>query len=257
MSWGINERMEFRMDRKAALILSGCFAVAAILTCVLANRSGRAERLSVVAVYEEDGMKAQRAPVACQYPFRPAWAGAPAISEEATVRFFHDRQHLRVAAAMIDSDLVQESDDNNRHHYLSGDVLEVFIRPADLQCYWEIFVTPNERTSVFFYPSAGRRLPGCLQKKTLDGLTFSVKLHGTLNMYQDRDNGWECEVTIPFEALEKQSEHKFDFTKPWEVQVSRYNYSAYLEKTECSQLGIATGRLDYHDFSSWVLLTFE
>jgi len=88
-------------------------------------------------------------------------------------------------------------------------------------------------------------------------LTFRVELYGTLNKYQDRDKGWKCEVIIPFEALEKQCGQKLDFAIPWEIQVSRYNYSAYLDKAEYSQLGIATGKLDYHDFSSWALLTFE
>jgi len=237
------------------MILFGCFAVAAIL--ILTTGAGEAQRLTVAAAFEANEQKNTKPPEAYEYPLRPTSAGAPALSEGGTVSFSYDRKHLRVLAEMTDSDLVQESEADNQYHYLSGDVFEIFIRPAGLRCYWEIYVTPNEKTTVFFYPSPGRRLPSCLQRNPLDGLTFGVELYGTLNDYKDRDKGWKCEVIIPFDALEKQCGQKFDFSKPWEIQVSRYNYSVYLDKKEYSQLGIARGNCDFHDFSSWALLTFD
>ncbi|MGE4564334.1 MAG: hypothetical protein AB7F32_05650 [Victivallaceae bacterium] len=239
------------------MILLVFFAVAAILILTIPKESGEVQRLAVIATSEENAQTKQKSPAANEYPFRPASAGAPALLEGGTVSFFHDRKHLRVLVEITDSDLVQESEADNQHHYRSGDVLEIFIRPAGFRCYWEIYVTPNEKITVFFYPSPGRRLPSCLQSKPLDGLSFEVELHGSLNDYQDRDKGWKCDVVIPFNSLEKQCGQKFDFSKPWEIQISRYNHSVYLDKKEYSQLGIARGNLDFHDFSSWALLTFD
>ena len=138
------------MKKKAALIVLGTLAMAAIPVLLRYNLTGRAERLPVAAAFATAGTQPQNRSGSGDYPFRPASASAPAVIEGGSVRFDYDRLQLRVTAEMTDSDLVQESDADNRLQYLSGDVLEIFIRPAGMQCYWEIHVTPNEKTSVFF-----------------------------------------------------------------------------------------------------------
>jgi len=188
------------------------------------------------------------------YPFLPATAKGSAVAEGGTVKFLHDKNRLIVLADMTDSDLVQENDKDNQHHYLSGDLLEVFVRPYGKKCYWELYGTPNNRRSVFFYPSFARRINTCLQDKLMDGLIIKTELKGTLNNYTDKDNGWRCLMIIPLKELEKEC-GKIDFSQPLEVQVARYNYSVYLADQEFCQIGKSNSDYpNYHNFSSWVKL---
>jgi len=94
-------------------------------------------------------------------------------------------------------------------------VLEIFIRPPDSQCYWEFFATPNQHQAVTFFLSSGRRLPGCLQKKGMDGYRITVELDGTLNNYADRDHGWKCIAAILLKELRKKC--RLDFSATWLV----------------------------------------
>ena len=196
----------------------------------------------------------QKTPV---YPFRPAGTKCPAkLNENGTVKFLWNENYLFVMADMEDSDIVQENDKDNQHHYNTGDVLEIFIRPAGQHCYWEIYATPNNHKTVFFYPSGGRKLPSCLQKDGMTGYQIHVELNGTLNNPVDRDKGWRCIAAIPMKELQKQC--PLDFSPPWLVQVARYNYSVYLEDLEHSIIGITTTEYaDYHKFSSYVKLYFN
>jgi len=123
----------------------------------------------------------QQTPV---YPFRPAGTKCPAkLNENGTVKFLWNENYLFVMADMDDSDIVQENDKDNQHHYLSGDVTELFIRPVGQRQYWEIFATPNNHKTVFSYSSPGRRLPSCRQPDGMPGYQIKVELDGTLNGY--------------------------------------------------------------------------
>jgi len=191
------------------------------------------------------------------YPFFPAGKKCPpTVAEGGTVHFLWNEDYLFVMADMKDSDLVQESDKDNQHHYASGDVLEIFIRPAGQRCYWEIYATPNNRKTVFFYPSGGRQLPSCLLSNGMTDYQIKVELQGTLNNPADHDRGWRCIAAVPLKELRKQC--PLDFNSLWLVQVARYNYSAYLEETEFSQIGITTSEYpNYHRFASYAKLHLD
>ena len=191
------------------------------------------------------------------YPFLPAGTRCPTVlSEGGVVRFLWNEDYLWIMADMKDSDIVQECDQDNRHHYQTGDVLEIFIRPARHDWYWEFYATPNGHKTVFSYPSGGRRLPSCLLPSGMPDHQIKIELHGTLNNMSDRDNGWCCIVAIPLKELREKC--PLDFSIPWMVQVARYNYSVYLQKTEYSILGRTTSLdPDFHCFSSYALLYFD
>jgi len=191
------------------------------------------------------------------YPFCTAGTKCPAkLNENGIVKFLWNENYLFVMVDMEDSDIVQENDKDNELHYLTGDVLEIFIRPAGQRCCWEIYATPNEHRTVLFYPSHGRLLPSCLLLNGMDGYQTKVELSGTLNNMSDRDQSWRCIAAIPMKELQKQC--PLDFSKPWLVQVARYNYSVYLEDTEFSIIGIAKSEYaNYHWFPSYVKLYFD
>jgi|GEM_PF-2539723 len=185
-------------------------------------------------------------------PFRSAGLEHPELTEGGTVKMLWNEDTLFLFADMVDSDLVQEEDKDGEHLYRFGDVLEIFIRPAGVRCYWEIYAAPNGRRSSFFYPSRGRRLPSCFTEPLMPGYQINVELRGTLNHPADRDQGWRCIAAIPMKALQAKA-GKLDFSKPWLMQVARYNYSVYLDNTEFSQIGITVSKSpDYHQFKSWV-----
>lgn len=232
------------------LQMLGVKAVADQLVC-------HAEYLPPGSIDECMNIKPQDLQKATAYPLRPA-----AIKEHATlneggnVKIFWNENALLLVVDMEDSDIVQENNLDNQPHYLSGDVLEIFIRPAGQRNYWELFATPNNRTTAYFYPSAGRKLPSCLLSDGMPGYHIKTALNGTLNQSSDRDKNWRVIASISIKELGKCC--PLDFTQPWLIQVARYNYSIYLDETELSHIGIADNKEpNFHRFSSYVKLYFD
>lgn len=155
------------------------------------------------------------------------------LRESATVRFAYDENFFYAAFYLTDSDIVQESDKDQQHHYQTGDVAELFLKPNDETWYWELYVTPNSKRTAFFFPGSGwLGLPSCFQPH-LPGLRVGAQVQGTLNHWRDRDEAWTAEIAVPLAELAEQGiplspEH------PWRVFVGRYNYSRYLDEAELS-----------------------
>jgi len=237
--------------------------VALLCGCAIPDNSTSlpiAQQLRCQASYVANGVTAAdsfNAPAwknAVEYPFLPAAVGVNTVCEGGSVKFLWNEEYIFIMATMHDSDLVQENNQDNQHHYQTGDVLEVFLKPLGQSGYWEIYATPNDRQTVFYYPSFARRLPSALRKERMPGLITKIELNGTLNNPTDRDQGWRAIIIIPFKSLQKDCPQ----AKPqsqWIVQVSRYNYSLYLDACELSQIGRTfTPAPNYHHFPSWAVL---
>ena len=82
----------------------------------------------------------------------------PECRQPGTVSFARDDRFLYVLAELVDDDVVQEDDRNNRHLYETGDVIELFLWPAGKGYYWEVYAAPNGRHSMLFSPGAGRKI---------------------------------------------------------------------------------------------------
>ncbi len=138
-------------------------------------------------------------------------------------RFMYDDKYLYVSAFLKDSDVIQYGDVNQSHFYLSGDVLEIFMKPVNAPSYWECYGTPNgKKTSLFF---DNRRYPLHAERSSLmPGMIVAAKVHGTLNNYKDQDTGWSIEIAFPLEQLAKAG-RPFKPGEPWTVLVARYNYN--------------------------------
>ncbi len=187
-------------------------------------------------------------------PFRPAGLEDPALEEGGQVRFLWNEDFLFIFAEMTDSDLVQEAEADGDFLFRSGDVVEIFIRPPGGRCYWELHFAPNGRRSSYFFPSRGRWLASCYVGTPLPGFRVKLGLDGSLNNETGRDRGWRGIAAVPLAELKRKT-GDLDFSRPWLVQVSRYNYSAYLERMELSQLGTpVTPNPDFHQFDSWLRL---
>jgi hypothetical protein len=177
-----------------------------------------------------------------------AWVDAPAyslqlpskslnsdntIQEPGEVKLLWDDNYLYVGAQLDDSDVVNEGTEDQTHLYKTGDLIEVFLKPAGENYYWEVYGTPNNKKSWFFFPSRGRIIfPACANYLP-PGLNVAATIAGTFNNWRERDIGWTTEIAIPIKELTVHGA-KFDNSCNWTVLIARYNYSAYLEKPELS-----------------------
>lgn len=178
-------------------------------------------------------------------------------TENGVAKIIWDNEYIYVGAKLYDSDIVQESNKNWVHHYKTGDVMEVFLKPNGKRNYWEIYATPNSKKTAFFYYSKGRLgLPSCLAAK-MPGLIVASICNGTLNNANDRDQFWTTEIAIPRKQLEKHGGQILPGGK-WIFLVSRYNYSAYFDtRKELSLTGKPAGGGGYHNFKSWKSIIFK
>ena len=151
------------------------------------------------------------------------------LQEGGEARLAWDDKYLYVAVKYYDSDIVAEGNENQTHHFETGDVAEVFIKPASNTCYWELYVTPHSKTSTYWFPGSGRAgLPS--------GFDYEMEIHvggqcqGTFNNYQDKDTSWTGEMAIPIKELTRHGD-KFGPGEKWTVLVARYNYGRWLKGT--------------------------
>ena len=162
---------------------------------------------------------------------RPEELG-PELNEKGNVRMLHSEDYLYVGVDMEDSDVVQQGTRHQTHLYSTGDTIELFFKPADDTYYWELYGTPNELKTAFFYPSRSYVfLPDS------DALLpeFEVKAHidGEFNNWQIRDRGWSIEFKLPLKTFEKYGA-RFRPGHSWQFLAARQNYSRWLPFKENS-----------------------
>jgi Carbohydrate family 9 binding domain-like len=175
-------------------------------------------------------------------------------TEKGMVKMLWDDKYVYVSGVLHDTDIVQEATENWLHHYQTGDLMEVFLKPGGKRHYWEIYSTPNNLKTSFFFLSGGRaRLSGCFDYK-ISGLQVASISEGTFNNEKDIDTLWTTEIAIPRKELEKDG-GKIAPGEVWTFLIGRYNYSIHLDKKELTTSGYpASG--SFHDFRSWNHLKF-
>jgi len=164
------------------------------------------------------------------------------------VKFLRDEVNLYVGVMMEDGDVVAEGVEDQTHLYQMGDTIEVFLKPAERNFYWEIYGTPNLKKSVFFYPGRGRLFVPSSIDHPVDVTVASV-VDGTLNDCRDQDRGWSMILAIPVKMLEKQG-YPFRPGHNWTVLVARQNYSADLPLKEYSMQTPLT-QVDFHLYEEY------
>lgn len=174
--------------------------------------------------------------------------------EGGTVRLLWSSEYLFIGVDLSDSDVVQEDDRDQQHHYRTGDVIEVFLKPAEAPFYWEFYAAPNDSATAFFYPGRGRLgLPSNLDYQSR--VRVAVQLNGTLNDWRDRDVGWSAEVVIPRSELTAHG-IPFDPGQSWRILIGRYNYSAFLTDRELTMYP-PLPRATFHRYEYWARLEFH
>ncbi len=178
------------------------------------------------------------------------------LREKGTVKLLWNEKYLYVGVKMEDSDVVAEGKEDQAHLYLMGDLVEVFLKPKNETYYWELYGTPNNKKTSFFYPGRGRLfLPSCAQYKPSAELIVMASIDGTLNDWHDKDKGWSVEMAVPVKTLTEVGA-KFDNSAEWTILVARYNYSRYLPIKETSSVPRLSSS-NNHLYEDYARLVFE
>lgn len=151
------------------------------------------------------------------------------LQEGGEVMLAWDNDNLYVAVKFQDKDILAKNKKDQEHHYLFGDLAELFLRPAgkDKTWYWEMYVTPRGNKTKFFFPGNGRCGLSKLDEADVD-LKVGARVNGTLSKWKDEDKYWTGEMCVPIKDLEKYGD-KFGPGEEWTILVARYNYGRYLK----------------------------
>ncbi|MEI8246352.1 MAG: carbohydrate-binding family 9-like protein [Lentisphaerota bacterium] len=177
------------------------------------------------------------------------------LQEQCKVKLLWDDNYLYVGGVFEDSDVMQEGKEDQSHLYNTGDLLEVFLKPANGNCYWEIYGTPNNKKTWFFFPSRGRIVfPACGNNKP-ESFKVAATVDGTLNNWKDKDKSWTIEMAIPIKELTAYGA-KFDNSANWTILLARYNYSVYLQKQELTAFP-QLSNVSWHIYEEYARLRLE
>ena len=147
------------------------------------------------------------------------------LEEDAQVRLAWDDTYFYVGVRFQDSDIVAEGDSDQIAHSRLGDLCEVFLKPAAETWYWELYVTPKNHKTSFWYPGRGRLgLPSNLEYEC--GLMTGANCYGTLNNWRDKDGAWTAELAMPIKDLTARGEN-FDPEGVRNFFLARYNQCLY------------------------------
>ena len=172
--------------------------------------------------------------------------------EQASVKYLYDSKYFYIRADMIDSDIMTTAKKDGGHFYQQGDLLEVFIKPANANYYWEIYGTPNNLQTRFYFTSRSTvGLPSSFTHQDV-GIKVYSKVNGTFNDPSDRDHSCITVVAVPLSELNRPHITKshpagtvlFAPGEEWLIFSSRYNASRYMPEQELSCFPQAFG--GYH-----------
>ena len=174
--------------------------------------------------------------------------------EGGQIRLLYDKNFLYLAAELEDSEVTTTGTKNQSAFFALGDVVEVFLKPENHNFYWEIYGTPNNLQTCYFFPSRGSLgLPSGFNNQGVEIKVVS-SVNGSFNNSLDRDNGWKTLIKIPLASLRKNN-LKFVPGEKWTIFVARYNYSRYLPSCELS--GVPQKFGDFHVLSDYARLVIK
>lgn len=196
----------------------------------------------------------------------PAWTKAQELTDFAVywqkrkpktatkARLLWDDENLYFTADMEDSDLYADIKGHNNMPWLN-DVFELFFKPAaDKLRYYEFQVNAANAQLELFLPSRGAGGWQRFAPLTKFGMESAVNLRGTLNQWEDKDEGWSVEGRIPWPAFKASGGRPKPGDK-WRFALCRYDYSVAFDKPETSSTAPLT-QSDFHRYEDYGELTF-
>jgi glucose/arabinose dehydrogenase/mono/diheme cytochrome c family protein len=188
--------------------------------------------------------------------FQITWAqGAARKPHTATkARLLWDREYLYFLADMQDTDLYADITEHDGQIYLN-DVFELFFKPADDKPgYYEFEVSSANTTMELFIPARGSGGYDRYKKTTHIKMETAVALRGTLNHWQDVDEGWSVEGRIPWRDMAPTGGRP-NVGEVWKFALCRGDYSVGIEGPELTTSAPLTLR-DFHHWEDYAPLRF-
>lgn len=188
--------------------------------------------------------------------FYVPWLGAKARPARTATkaRLLWDREYLYFFADMEDTDLYADVKEHDGMTW-NNDVFELFFQPAaDKPGYYEFQVNALGTIMDMFLP---RRGAGGYQRFKSDGdfhIDAKVQLRGTLNRWQDKDQGWSVEGRIPWRDFSRTGGRPAVDEK-WKFALCRYDFSVDFEGPELSTCA-PLSRPDFHHYEDYATLKF-
>jgi len=141
------------------------------------------------------------------------------LRDPGSCRFLWNEEYLYVGIEFTDGDVIARGTGNHQHHYMLGDLAELFIYRESAAAYHELYVTPAGYKTCFYFSKPG----GKLEIRKDCSLRVAAVVRGTFNKSDDRDKGWVAEFAVPAKVLLPQK--KLAANQVWRVLVGRYNYA--------------------------------
>lgn len=188
--------------------------------------------------------------------FHLPWLGAKArASRTATkAKLLWDKDNLYFFAEMEDVDLYADVKEQDGMLW-SNDVFELFFKPADdKEGYYEFQVNAAGAKLDMFIPRRG----GSAYQRFKDDGKFDfravVKLKGSLNRWNDKDEGWTVEGKFPWTDFLKTGGRP-DYNEKWKFTLCRYDYSVDFEGPELSTVA-PLKQANFHAWEDYATLKF-
>jgi len=186
------------------------------------------------------------------------WLKKPRMARTATkAKLLWDREYLYFFADMEDTDLYADVKEHDGQTW-DNDVFELFFKPADDKPgYYEFQVNAAGTIMDMFLP---RRGAGGFQRFKKDGdfhIQAKVVLRGTLNKWQDKDEGWSVEGKIPWSDFMRTGGRP-GIDETWKFTLCRYDFSVDFEGPELSTCAPLKSQPfpDFHHFEDYASLKF-
>ncbi|HEV8608395.1 MAG TPA: PQQ-dependent sugar dehydrogenase, partial [Tepidisphaeraceae bacterium] len=171
-------------------------------------------------------------------------------------RLLWDREYLYFFAEMEDGDLFADVTKHNGRIW-DNDVFELFFKPAeDKPGYFEFEVNAANATLDQFFVRRESNGFGQLNEKYPFELKTAVKLRGTLNKRDDRDEGWSVEGRIPWKNFAPAGGRP-GVGEIWKYAACRYDYdiNGNEGKPELSS-SASLSESKFHKYEDYALLKF-
>ena len=170
------------------------------------------------------------------------------------VKLLWDRENFYFFAEMDDADLYADVREHDGQAW-DNDVFELFFKPADDKPgYYEFQVNAAGTVLDMFLPQRGAGGYKRFKSEGTFHVAAKVKLKGSLNKWQDKDEGWSVEGKIPWvDFLRTGGPPQPD--EKWKFALCRYDYSVGIDGPELSTCAPLTAA-NFHRHEDYAPLQF-